>query len=491
MLTTPGDRTVVTCSPDTAPACPGAASGRSYYLFEHEPGADPPVPQMTGDMLKLDGTRQDFDSSGAPIVTLQFTHAGDERFHDITRDEAIRGRALGVDQHFAIVLDGELRSWPQIDYRRFPDGIDPAGGGAEIDGLPSVGEAKALAVVLQTGALPVEFRTVERTDVSATLGADSLRQARERRDRGARARRACSCSPSTACSALVAVLGLAVYAALMYGAILLLGVTLTLPGFAGLILTIGVAADANIVVFERIREETRRGRSVRAAIAAGYAKGLRTIVDANAVTCITALVLFAVATASVRGLRADAADRHGRLARHRGRRDARDARTARRASRGSTTRASWARPRASSRAGCAGTSSADAGCGSSSRSPRSRVSVVALAVEGPEPRHRLPGRRAGDADDAEADVARGGARRRLPTAARVVQGTRQRDRHGRLPRLPDPPARALAGRADDARRRPAPGPRRRSVERGRRTSRRASAVRFCGARSWRSSCRLR
>jgi SecD/SecF fusion protein len=87
----------------------------------------------------------------------------------------------------------------------------------------------------------------------------------------------------------------------MYGAILLLGVTLTLPGFAGLILTIGVAADANVVVFERIKEEARAGKSVRAAIAAGYAKGFHTIIDANVVTGITALILFAVATAGVKG----------------------------------------------------------------------------------------------------------------------------------------------------------------------------------------------
>jgi SecD/SecF fusion protein len=87
----------------------------------------------------------------------------------------------------------------------------------------------------------------------------------------------------------------------MYGAILLFGVTLTLPGFAGLILTIGVAADANVVVFERIKEEARAGRSVRAAVATGYAKGFHTIVDANVVTAITALVLFAVATAEVKG----------------------------------------------------------------------------------------------------------------------------------------------------------------------------------------------
>ena len=96
-------------------------------------------------------------------------------------------------------------------------------------------------------------------------------------------------------------LGLGIYAALMYGAILLLGVTLTLPGFAGLILTIGVAADANIVVFERIKEEVRAGKTMRKAIADGYAKGFHTIIDANVVTVITALILFAVATAGVKG----------------------------------------------------------------------------------------------------------------------------------------------------------------------------------------------
>src|SRR5262249_4956773 len=100
---------------------------------------------------------------------------------------------------------------------------------------------------------------------------------------------------------LVAVVGLGIYGALLYAAILILNVTLTLPGFAGLILTIGVAADANVVVFERIKEEVRAGKSVRAAIGAGYAKGFHTIIDANVVTLITALVLFAVATQQVKG----------------------------------------------------------------------------------------------------------------------------------------------------------------------------------------------
>jgi len=154
--------------------------------------------------------------------------------------------------------------------------------------------------VLQTGALPVSFTRVEQTNVSATLGKSSLDEAK-----------------TAALIALiivaiflvilyrflglVAVAGLVIYSVFLYAAVLLLNVTITLPGFAGLILTIGVAADANVVIFERIKEEVRAGKSVRAAVATGYSKGFHTIIDANVVTVITALVLFAVATAQVKG----------------------------------------------------------------------------------------------------------------------------------------------------------------------------------------------
>jgi SecD/SecF fusion protein len=136
--------------------------------------------------------------------------------------------------------------------------------------------------------------------VSATLGADSLREARNAAIVGLLLV-IVFLLVIYRFLGVIAVIGLAIYSAFMYGAILLFDVTLTLPGFAGLILTIGIAADANIVIFERIKEEARAGKSVRAAIAAGYAKGFKTILDANAVTCITALVLFAVASASVKG----------------------------------------------------------------------------------------------------------------------------------------------------------------------------------------------
>jgi SecD/SecF fusion protein len=154
--------------------------------------------------------------------------------------------------------------------------------------------------VLQTGALPVKFTTLQRTDVSATLGADSLQEAKRAAIVGLVVV-ALFLLVVYRFLGLVAVIGLGIYAAFLYAAILIFNVTLTLPGFAGMVLTLGVAADANIVIFERIKEEFRAGKSVRAAIRAGYSKGLATIVDANVVTALTAMVLFAVATAGVKG----------------------------------------------------------------------------------------------------------------------------------------------------------------------------------------------
>jgi SecD/SecF fusion protein len=312
VLTVPHDTVVITCSTETSAVCPGDPNGvppvgkTDYYLFKHGPSNDRyatngKFPNMGGEELKLSGTRQDFDpTTGDPVVLMQFTGKGNKIFHEVTKNEAIRGSIQQTPQHFAIVLDNEIRSWPQIDYNENPQGIDPTGSGAQITGLQSLKEAKDLALVLQTGALPVNFVTLERTDVSATLGKDSLNQARDAAIGGLIAV-ALFLLIAYRFLGLVAVVGLGIYAALMYGAILLLGVTLTLPGFAGLILTIGVAADANIVVFERIKEEVRAGKTMRKAIADGYAKGLHTIIDANVVTVITALILFAVATAGVKG----------------------------------------------------------------------------------------------------------------------------------------------------------------------------------------------
>ncbi len=306
IFSVPQNTAVITCGSVSSEVCPGltglpVAGTTYYYLFEHDLTAEKPVPQMTGDMLDLGGTRADVDpQSGGPVVLMKFKSAGNKAFRDITRAEAVRGSSVGSPQHFAIVLDNEIRSWPQIDYRQYPNGIDPTGNGAQITGLTSMKEAKDVALVLQTGALPVEFSTIERSDVSATLGKDSLRQA-YRAAIGGILLVVLFLLVIYRFLGVVAVVGLGIYAAFLYAAVLLFNVTLTLPGFAGMILTIGVAADANIVIFERIKEEFRAGKSVRAAVNAGYGKGFHTIIDANIVTAITALVLFSVATAGVKG----------------------------------------------------------------------------------------------------------------------------------------------------------------------------------------------
>jgi SecD/SecF fusion protein len=308
LFAVPPGTVVVSCGIGEV-VCPGVAEAEptrdSFYLLRFDP---PSVPEMTGEDLDLDGTRQDFDTrTGEPIVLMQFTDDGQQKFEDITRRVAQRGKLLSntigggqvVLQHFAIVLDREIKSWPTIDWQEYPGGISGSNG-AQISGLADIGEAKELALVLQTGALPVEFRTLDQTAISATLGKDSLEEAKV------------AAAVGLLLVALfllifyrflgvVAVIGLIVYAAFLYAAILVFNVTLTLPGIAGLVLTLGVAADANIVIFERIKEEVRAGHSVRAAISRGYSKGFATIVDANVVTAITAMVLFAVAVSSVRG----------------------------------------------------------------------------------------------------------------------------------------------------------------------------------------------
>ena len=309
----PAKTVVITCTATSSSVCPGdpngvpAAGKTDYYLFKHGAypndryATDGKYPNMGGDQLSLSGTRQDFDpTTGDPVVLMQFKSKGNKIFKQVTKNEAVRGAIQQTPQHFAIVLDNQIRSFPQIDYKQNPQGIDPTGNGAQITGLQSLKEARDIALVLQTGALPVNFITLERTDVSATLGKDSLKQARNAAIGGLIAVMIFLLLAYRFLG-LVAVLGLGIYAALMYGAILLVPVTLTLPGFAGLILTIGVAADANIVVFERIKEEVRLGKTMRKAIADGYAKGFHTIIDANVVTVITALILFAVASAEVKG----------------------------------------------------------------------------------------------------------------------------------------------------------------------------------------------
>jgi SecD/SecF fusion protein len=263
-------------------------------------------PALSGTDIK--NPEQNFSQTdNLPIVTMEFTNKGKREFHETTRNIAQRGsdNALGAadsistSHHFAIVLDDELVSTPYIDWRENPDGIDGETG-AQISGGFTIQTAQDLAKFLKIGALPIQLELISRSQVSATLGQQALDQGLLAGIAGF-AIVALFLLTFYRVLGVIAVAGLAIYALYFYALVKLVPIVLTLPGIAGLILTIGVAADANIVIFERVKEEIRRGRSVSAGIAEGYRKGFSTIVDANVVTLLVAFILFILATAGVRG----------------------------------------------------------------------------------------------------------------------------------------------------------------------------------------------
>ncbi len=314
-LGVPEGKLAVSCTVTADRPCPGVndaqpkpgVNGKTYWYMFDLPKADQ---LLTG--KGLDHAQADFDSqSGQPQVSMSFTDAGGKKFEAITKQLAHDGRAAYDQgkagdptaqpsqffQQFAVILDNQLETWPHIDFTENPDGIK--GTQARITGV-SISEAKDVATVLSSGSLPVKFVRLSQSQVSATLGKTSLQQ-------GLLAGLAGLVVVMIYMLVfyrflgLIADLALLIYGVLFFALILAIPVTLTLPGIAGLILTIGVAADANVVVFERIKEEVRAGKTVRSAIAAGYSKGFKTIIDANAVTLITAGVLFVASQASVRG----------------------------------------------------------------------------------------------------------------------------------------------------------------------------------------------
>ncbi len=274
-------------------------SPNSWYVINDDPvlrGADITNP--------LQGNEE---STGQPDVTFGFTSHGKGVFEKITKTIAHRGQEAqlpGVSkeaamQHFAVALDGQLITVPSIDYTKYPEGIDSSTG-SQISGGFTITSAQNLADELQSGALPIKLALISRSQVSATLGKQALNQGLIAGLAGF----------AVVCLFLlvfyrvlgaIAVGGLIIYGIYFFALIKLIPITLTLPGIAGLILTIGVAADANIVIFERVKEEIRGGRSVISGIATGYKHGFAAIIDANVVTFMTAFILFALATAEVKG----------------------------------------------------------------------------------------------------------------------------------------------------------------------------------------------
>ncbi len=254
--------------------------------------------------------KQGFDQFNNPNITHGLTDQGREAYQEVTRRIAQRGqrRAIGpvsseqVPQlagRLAIVLDNEIESLLFIDFVQNPDGIDGRTG-VEIQGSFTIQEAQDLATVLQIGALPVNLKLISQTQVSATLGEQALNQGLKAGLIGL-ALVILFLILYYRLLGVVATLGLAVYAVVFFALVKLIPITMTLPGIAGLILTIGVAADSNIVIFERIKEEVRAGRSISSSIAVGYRRGIGTIIDANVITLLTAFILFVLATAGVKG----------------------------------------------------------------------------------------------------------------------------------------------------------------------------------------------
>lgn len=253
----------------------GRAQGEVWYALEKRR-------VITGRDLK--NARPGLGQYSDPVVNFSLTHDGAKLFGDAT--------GANIGKGLAIVLDGKVMSAPVINSRITDSGL--------IEGRFTQKEVEDLSRLLHSGALPAGITYLEERRVGPSLGADSIKQGLQAGALGA---------------ALVVLLMLVVYKGSGVNAVVALGInlmlifgclayfhaTLTLPGIAGIVLTIGMAVDSNVLVFERIKEELRAGRTVKAAVDAGFARALPSILDANATTLIAALFLFQFGTGPVRG----------------------------------------------------------------------------------------------------------------------------------------------------------------------------------------------
>ena len=250
-----------------------------YHLFNNA--------ELTGGVIEDAQMRlsQAGVTAGQAVVEVEMNSEGSREWARIT--------GANINNRIAIVLDRKVHMAPVIRSQIF-------GGGTVIEGLDSIEEAEDIAIVLRAGALPVPVTIAEERTVGASLGADSVTKG----------------TLSMAIGLLLVVIfivlfykmsGLIASFSVMWTLILLLGVlalleaTLTLPGIAGLILTVGMSVDANVIIFERIKEELRNGKSVRSAIDSGYERAITTIVDANLTTGIAAAVLYQYGSGPIKG----------------------------------------------------------------------------------------------------------------------------------------------------------------------------------------------
>ena len=280
------------------------SSAGATFLFSHKaeeyPGVDGNAEKMYGlylleDRAELTGGvveeakanlgPQGTTSAGQPIVNLSMNSEGARKWAIVT--------ASNVGRQVAIVLDNKVHMAPNIREKI-------SGGGTLIEGFANINEAKDIAIVLRAGALPAPVDIIEERVVGPSLGADSVRQGTQ----------------SVLIGLALVLLFMLVYYrlagtiadfALIWNILLVLAVlaslqaTLTLPGIAGLILTVGMSIDANVIIFERIREELKKGKTPRAAVDGGYERALTTIIDANVTTLIASLVLWQFGTGPIKG----------------------------------------------------------------------------------------------------------------------------------------------------------------------------------------------
>ena len=239
---------------------------------------------VTGEMLE-DATAQRDPQFNQPQVSFEFNRAGGRRFSNFT--------TVHIGDYIAIVLDDEIVSAPVVQDRIGASGVINMGNADMV-------EAADLALVLRAGALPARLEIMEERTVGPSLGQDSI-------DRGRIAGIIgmvlvlLIMTLYYRVAGILAVMALGVYLVLVLGGLSAFGATLTLPGMAGLILSVGMAVDANVLIFERIREELILGRATRTAVDEGFAHALSAIVDANITTLITALILFQFGSGPVKG----------------------------------------------------------------------------------------------------------------------------------------------------------------------------------------------
>jgi preprotein translocase subunit SecD len=234
----------------------------------------------------LTDAQPSFDQrSGQPIVTFKFNTRGATRFAQATSEN--------VGRPFAIVLDNEVVSAPIIQ-------TPITGGQGQITGNFTVEQTVDLAIVLRAGALPARLTVVEQRTVGAGLGQDSIERGKIAAFVGA-VLVVVFMLVTYGLFGLFANIAVLINVAMIFGVLSLLNATLTLPGICGVVLTVGIAVDSNVLIYERIREEIRGGRSAITAIDAGFTRALATILDSNITTFIAAAVLFFIGTGPVRG----------------------------------------------------------------------------------------------------------------------------------------------------------------------------------------------